>query len=67
MDLSREENIALVTALRNTFLPRLFDRDANLFATVVSDLFPDVPVPLQFEGLGGPKVCGGTFTTSWVT
>ena len=56
IDLSREENIALVTALRNTFLPRLFDRDANLFATVVGDLFPDVPVPLHFEGLGAPKV-----------
>ena len=57
MDLSNEENEALVTALRNTFLPRLFDRDASLFATLVHDLWPDVNVALRFDGLSEPPVC----------
>ena len=45
-----EEEEALVTALRNTFLPRLLDRDASVFATLVRDLWPEVDVPMQFAG-----------------
>ena len=56
LDLSNEENEALVTALRNTFLPRLVDRDASLFATLVRDLWPSVGVPLHFGGHDEPKV-----------
>ena len=56
LDLSNEENEALVTALRNTFLPRLFDRDASLFATLVHDLWPDVNVALRFDGNSHPPV-----------
>ena len=56
LDLSNEENESLVTALRNTFLPRLVERDASLFATLIRDLWPSVTVPLHFGGHDEPKV-----------
>ncbi len=50
VDTAAEENEALVTALRNTFMPRLLDRDASVFATLIKDLWPDIEVPLLFTG-----------------
>ena len=43
-----DENRSLVTALRNTFMPRLLDRDASVFAQLLRDLWPDVNIPLTF-------------------
>ena len=49
-DFARFEDEAVVTSLRNVFLPRLMDRDASLFATIVQDLWPHVDVPMGFAG-----------------
>ena len=45
-----QEEEALVTALRDTFLPRMPSRDASIFATTVSDLWPNVEVAMVFGG-----------------
>ena len=50
----REEEEALVTALRNTFMPRLLDRDASIFTTLIHDLWPEVGIPMLFGGRQTP-------------
>ncbi len=45
-----EESEAMVIALRNTFMPRLGERDASVFATMIRDLWPDSDVPMVFGG-----------------
>ena len=47
-DLADEEE-AVVTALRNTFMPRLMDRDASIFTTLIHDLWPQVGRETQFS------------------
>lgn len=44
------EESALVTAIRDTFMPRMGLRDSSIFATIVQDLWPDVDVPMVFGG-----------------
>ena len=44
------EESSLVTALRDTFVPRMNARDASLFATIMQDLWPHVDVPMVFGG-----------------
>ncbi|XP_071095883.1 uncharacterized protein [Haliotis cracherodii] len=44
------EEEALVMALRNTFMPRMQTRDASVLATLLSDLWPDVTIPMVFGG-----------------
>ena len=39
-----------MTALRDTFVPRMNTRDASLFATIMQDLWPNVDVPMVFGG-----------------
>ncbi|GFS27875.1 dynein beta chain, flagellar outer arm [Elysia marginata] len=46
----QQEEEALVTALRDTFLPRMPSRDASIFATIVNDLWPNVEVAMVFGG-----------------
>ncbi|XP_064650622.1 uncharacterized protein LOC135502065 isoform X3 [Lineus longissimus] len=46
----KDEDEALVTALRNTFMPRLQQRDSSVFGTLLNDLWPDVEIPLLFGG-----------------
>ncbi|GFO25145.1 dynein beta chain, ciliary-like, partial [Plakobranchus ocellatus] len=45
-----QEEEALVTALRDTFLPRMPSRDASVFATIVNDLWPNIEVAMVFGG-----------------
>ena len=49
-DVITEENESLVTALRNTLMPRLLDRDASVFITLLQDLWPNTAVPMEFWG-----------------
>ncbi|KAK3108743.1 hypothetical protein FSP39_014630 [Pinctada imbricata] len=44
------EEKALVLALRDTFLPRLQGRDASIFATLLTDTWPHLDLPLVFGG-----------------
>ncbi|KAL5020323.1 hypothetical protein ScPMuIL_003215 [Solemya velum] len=44
------EEEALVTALRDTYLPRLQGQDSSIFAGLITDLWPNVNIPLLFEG-----------------
>ena len=44
------EEKALVLALRDTFLPRLQGRDASIFATLLTDIWPHLDLPLVFGG-----------------
>ena len=37
-------------AMRNTFMPRLMERDASIFGQLLRDLWPHVTVPLTFSG-----------------
>ncbi|KAL3885754.1 hypothetical protein ACJMK2_025795 [Sinanodonta woodiana] len=46
----RMEEKALVTALRDTFLPRMAGRDASVFVTLVTDVWPHVDIPMMFGG-----------------
>ncbi|XP_022099208.1 dynein beta chain, ciliary-like [Acanthaster planci] len=48
--LTKYEAEAVVTALRNNFLPRLHGSDAEMFSSMVEDVFPDVRVPMGFAG-----------------
>ena len=43
------EEKALVTAIRNTFVPRLRQEDATLCSSIVHDLWPNVGVPMLPE------------------
>ncbi|CAH1797693.1 unnamed protein product [Owenia fusiformis] len=45
------ESEALVTALRNSFMPRMKARDASIFTTLTFDLWQGVNVPMNFGGL----------------
>ena len=45
-----EENEALVTALRNTLMPRMLDRDSSMFTTLLQDLWPQTLIPMDFGG-----------------
>lgn len=45
--LSLEER-SLVSAIRDTLVPRLSDGDRSIFTTIMHDVFPDVDVPLDF-------------------
>ncbi|XP_071959570.1 uncharacterized protein [Antedon mediterranea] len=45
-----DEPEALVLALRDMFMPRLHGSDAEMFITLVEDLFPSVKVAMTFEG-----------------
>ncbi|XP_076457719.1 uncharacterized protein LOC143291635 isoform X3 [Babylonia areolata] len=58
------EESSLVTALRDTFVPRMNARDASLFATLVQDLWPHVDVPMVFGG--GEEAGGGGLSTSTI-
>ena len=51
MDFSNEENTAIVMALRNSFLPRLTERECGVFGTLLTDLWPSVDVELEFAGI----------------
>ena len=51
-DLQRDESEAVVTALHNIVMPRLDDRDANVFATLIKDLWSHVTMPLALTGKG---------------
>ncbi|XP_053409232.1 uncharacterized protein LOC123561373 isoform X4 [Mercenaria mercenaria] len=46
----RLEEQAMVTALRDSFLPRMVGRDASVFVTLVSDVWPMVDIPMVFGG-----------------
>lgn len=46
----RLEEKAMVTALRDSFLPRMVGRDASVFVTLVSDVWPTVDIPMVFGG-----------------
>ena len=46
----RFEEQALVIAIRDTFLPRMQGRDASVFITLVTDVWPTVDVPMVFRG-----------------
>ncbi|XP_023931015.1 dynein beta chain, ciliary-like [Lingula anatina] len=50
-NLRKDEDEALVTSLRNTFMPRLLQKDASVFTTLVIDLWPNVDIPMEFGGL----------------
>eukprot|EP00057_Strongylocentrotus_purpuratus_P006394 XP_011660868.1 PREDICTED: dynein beta chain, flagellar outer arm [Strongylocentrotus purpuratus] len=49
--LAKYESEAIVSALRNTFMPRLHGSDAEMFVTMVTDVFPDTPVDMGFGGV----------------
>ena len=51
--LSKYETEAIVTALRNTFMPRLHGSDAEMFVTMVTDVFPNTSVDMGFGGHDG--------------
>ena len=51
----KDESEALVMALRNVFMPRLSDRDASIFSTLIQDLWPCAEVPMVFQGQGEEK------------
>lgn len=40
----------MVTALRDTFLPRMVGRDASVFVTLMTDIWPHVDIPMVFGG-----------------
>lgn len=40
----------MVSSIRDTFLPRLGERDRGLFSSIILDLWPNVDVPLDFAG-----------------
>ena len=46
----RFEEQALVIAIRDTFLPRMQGRDASVFITLVTDVWPNVDIPMVFRG-----------------
>ncbi|KAH9514965.1 hypothetical protein Btru_021540, partial [Bulinus truncatus] len=46
----QREEVALSTALRDCFMPRLTSRDASVFATVLNDFWPKVDLPMIFGG-----------------
>ena len=50
VDFATEENTAIVKALRNSFLPRLSERESSVFATLLTDLWPCVDIELEFAG-----------------
>lgn len=37
-------------AIRDTFLPRLHGRDASVFATLITDMWPYLNIPMVFGG-----------------
>ena len=39
-----------MSAIRDTFLPRLGERDRSVFSSIILDLWPNVDVPLDFAG-----------------
>lgn len=45
-----DEELSLVSAIRDTFLPRYGERDRSLFTSIIVDLWPNVEVPLDFAG-----------------
>ncbi|XP_033641711.1 dynein beta chain, flagellar outer arm-like [Asterias rubens] len=49
--LTKYEGEAIVTALRNNFMPRLHGSDAEMFVSMIEDVFPDIGVPMGFAGL----------------
>ncbi|XP_062584100.1 uncharacterized protein LOC134245872 [Saccostrea cucullata] len=46
----RAEEKSLVMAIRDTFLPRMQGRDASIFCTLITDIWPHVDLPLLFGG-----------------
>ncbi|XP_078672103.1 uncharacterized protein LOC144911712 isoform X1 [Branchiostoma floridae x Branchiostoma belcheri] len=60
------EQESLVTAIRNTFMPRLNGRDASIFMTLMGDLFPGVNVPMTFEGEPTDQRSGAKLNTPLV-
>jgi hypothetical protein len=44
------EEESLVAALRNTFMPRLGDRDCSVLASLLKDMWPAVTLPMRFGG-----------------
>ena len=47
----KDENESVVIALRNTFMPRLPERDSNVLATLLKDLWPDVNISMMSGGI----------------
>ena len=45
-----DEELSMVSSIRDTFLPRLGERDRGLFSSIILDLWPNVEVPLDFAG-----------------
>lgn len=45
-----DEELSMVSSIRDTFLPRLGERDRGLFSSIILDLWPNVIVPLDFAG-----------------
>lgn len=45
-----DEELSIVSAIRDTFLPRLGERDRSVFSSIILDLWPNVDVPLDFAG-----------------
>ncbi|XP_033103095.1 dynein heavy chain 9, axonemal-like [Anneissia japonica] len=52
-----DEPEALVLALRDMFMPRLHGSDAEMFITLVEDLFPSVKIAMTFEGASQDDDC----------
>ena len=50
-DMLKDENESIVIALRNTFMPRLSERDSSLLATFLRDLWQDVNIPMTSGGI----------------
>lgn len=46
----RAEEKSLVMAIRDTFLPRMQGRDASIFCTLITDIWPHVDLPMLFGG-----------------
>ena len=49
-DLKSIEQRSIVLALRSTIAPSLSGADAVMFATLIGDNFPNLNVPLMFDG-----------------
>lgn len=52
IDSLKAEEHVVVVALRDTFMPHLTANDSIMFATLVSDMFPDGQVPMIFDDYG---------------
>ena len=56
-EVQAEEEEAMVTALRNTFMPRLGVRDCSILAGLLRDLWPGVDINLALVSTGSVVFC----------